>query len=419
MDYETESQRECQDIIDSVDNVIDFEGLEETVDSNYSGPSPKKRVPQIDGSCDDFYSFPHTESAELSYELEKKNEQDKFSQQQAFHHAGRCSSSKKKMKSSSWGSLPFSTTLKEVDNSETKNFNFNDGSSSGDNVPNLVSSSFCTQNKAGNCLEISTEKLVSPPIHPKDANTLAECSVRDLMRKKRQHQFELYSSFGEQKEGLSLCPETKQLSEMLEENDGFMELRPRPCGLKEWSEVSGSGSSFETSTTITEKCGFSADVSSCKPDNLLSNIEFSYGEKLLVERLQPVDACNFDFTTSSLASELLCKEVCRDEQILRACSSSLPFENLESHDGANEATKEINFVCGKQEVGDDAGLSAAGATSAALDVVDESSCLISMSFHEKPPIVDGNYEALEDIALAKAKTDHSSLIPCTGFSGNN
>ncbi|KAK4772724.1 hypothetical protein SAY86_014499 [Trapa natans] len=468
MDYETESQRECQDIIDSVDNVIDFEGLEETVDSNCSGPSPKKRVPQLDGSSDDFYSFPHPESAEPSSELARTNE-EKFSHKQSSHHVGKCST-KKKMNSSSWGSLPVSTTPMLLDKSETKNFDISDGSSSEDHIQNLTCCSLNTQNKSGKYLEIS-----------KDVNSLARCSVRDLMRKKRQHRFESYSSFSEQKKDLSLCPETKQLSQMLEENDGHMELWPHPCSLKQQNDVLETGNSFKTSTTVIEKLGFSAylncesetvadvglkpvvpdytcvmeektrvpsskihnpeisikhhgmcegsniisksnsDASSCKPDNLLSNMEYSYRDKLLVDSVQSVDACSFEFKESSLASELICKQMCCDdahcdEIILRSCSSPMPFENLESHNGANEARKDLQFVCGKQ-VGDEAGFSTAGASSA-LNLMNKPSGIISISFHEKPPIVDGNYDVLDDIAPAKAVFDRSSLIPSMGFSGN-
>uniref|UniRef100_A0A2N9GNH1 DNA polymerase n=1 Tax=Fagus sylvatica TaxID=28930 RepID=A0A2N9GNH1_FAGSY len=63
MDYESESQKECQDILDSIDDLSDFEGLKEGAshcsDQNHSSiSSSEKMIPQIDGSADDLFSVP-------------------------------------------------------------------------------------------------------------------------------------------------------------------------------------------------------------------------------------------------------------------------------------------------------------------------------------------------------------------------
>uniref|UniRef100_A0A2N9ISQ6 DNA polymerase n=1 Tax=Fagus sylvatica TaxID=28930 RepID=A0A2N9ISQ6_FAGSY len=79
MDYESESQKECQDILDSIDDLSDFEGLKEGAshcsDQNHSSiSSSEKMIPQIDGSTDDLFSVPCAGSTEKSFEIEMRSE---------------------------------------------------------------------------------------------------------------------------------------------------------------------------------------------------------------------------------------------------------------------------------------------------------------------------------------------------------
>uniref|UniRef100_A0A2N9I954 DNA polymerase n=1 Tax=Fagus sylvatica TaxID=28930 RepID=A0A2N9I954_FAGSY len=79
MDYESESQKECQDILDSIDDLSDFEGLKEGAshcsDQNHSSiSSSEKMIPQIDGSADDLFSVPCAGSTEKSSEIEMRSE---------------------------------------------------------------------------------------------------------------------------------------------------------------------------------------------------------------------------------------------------------------------------------------------------------------------------------------------------------
>ena len=71
LDYESESQKECQDILYSIDDLIDFECLKERAspcsNQNHSSiSSSEKMIPQVDGSADDLISIPCAESNAFS-----------------------------------------------------------------------------------------------------------------------------------------------------------------------------------------------------------------------------------------------------------------------------------------------------------------------------------------------------------------
>ncbi|KAK4595876.1 hypothetical protein RGQ29_014100 [Quercus rubra] len=79
LDYESESQKECQDILDSIDDLIDFECLKERAshcsDQNHFSISPsEKMIPQVDGSADDLISIPCAESTGNSSKTVMKHE---------------------------------------------------------------------------------------------------------------------------------------------------------------------------------------------------------------------------------------------------------------------------------------------------------------------------------------------------------
>ncbi|XP_031485155.1 DNA polymerase zeta catalytic subunit isoform X3 [Nymphaea colorata] len=56
-EYEIESQQECQDILDSVEDALNFKGFEEQIyldnPHHLAPPSPVNLIPQMDGSCDE------------------------------------------------------------------------------------------------------------------------------------------------------------------------------------------------------------------------------------------------------------------------------------------------------------------------------------------------------------------------------
>ncbi|CBI36804.3 unnamed protein product, partial [Vitis vinifera] len=115
MDYENESQQECQDILDSVEDLADFKGLKErascsTDHSHSPQTSLEKMIPQVDGSGDD----PNDCSGNSS-ETEMKSETKRFSQHQVLQDTGASFSNKHKRNQSLWGSLPLTTTQKACD----------------------------------------------------------------------------------------------------------------------------------------------------------------------------------------------------------------------------------------------------------------------------------------------------------------
>ena len=105
MDYESKSQKECQDILDSIDNLIDFEGLKERAshcsDQNHSSIcSLERMIPQVDGSVDDLFSIPCAGSTGNSSKSEMKNEFEGYSEFQSSQDFGARLSIKHKIKQS-------------------------------------------------------------------------------------------------------------------------------------------------------------------------------------------------------------------------------------------------------------------------------------------------------------------------------
>lgn len=73
MDYESESQKECQDILDSVEDSVDFGATKERASNNVfpcnhiSKLSADEKIPQLDGSGDDPRISPSAGSTEGSF----------------------------------------------------------------------------------------------------------------------------------------------------------------------------------------------------------------------------------------------------------------------------------------------------------------------------------------------------------------
>ncbi|GMY18869.1 DNA polymerase zeta catalytic subunit-like [Fagus crenata] len=183
MDYESESQKECQDILDSIDDLSDFEGLKEGAsycsDQNHSSiSSSEKMIPQIDGSADDLFSVPCASSTEKSYKIEIRSEFEGSSECQLLQD---------------W--YPINT-------------------------------SFLSSNVAGNCAGRFMKNADTDVHDLKESCTLVGCSVRDLMRRKRSYRVEPLDDGsgrtkkalleGEQREGLLLGH--KQLNDELDKN---------------------------------------------------------------------------------------------------------------------------------------------------------------------------------------------------------
>ncbi|XP_068662058.1 DNA polymerase zeta catalytic subunit isoform X2 [Aristolochia californica] len=138
LDYEFESQQECQDILDSVD----------IIDNNVDRITSMHMIPQVDGSSDDQFITPSCKGKSSIIDTEKK---------------------------ALWGSLPFASiqsVQEELESAETTN--------------NSVSRTCARELEAEPSLD-DTDVHYSGLCQ---GNTQSKCSVRDLMRRKRSLQAE-------------------------------------------------------------------------------------------------------------------------------------------------------------------------------------------------------------------------------------
>lgn len=254
-DYESESQKECQDILESIENLINIESLKEeashSVDpSHYPRTSSEKKTPQVDV----LHSSP-SGSVGNSSQMETKGEFKRHSQHQVLQATSRTFTNKKKRKKSLWCSLPLSMTQR-VNN--------------GSNIVDIHASE--SKNYLGTAMAGNEEGKCSNTLM-KDADTdaceasmLVGCSVRDLMRRKRSHRIaqqdggyvrikKVYSE-GEQEECNILLP--KQLDLHTLHND---EHDKRPLG-----SLNFRPSATNEETEFTETHVFKPIYSGCPMD---------------------------------------------------------------------------------------------------------------------------------------------------------
>ncbi|XP_021281513.1 DNA polymerase zeta catalytic subunit isoform X2 [Herrania umbratica] len=186
IDYESESQKECQDILDSVRDLIDFEGLKErnSHSCDHIQISSGKHIPQTDGSSDELGISPSAGSVANSSKADMKTELKRSSQD-----TGKTFSTKRKRKKLLWGSLPLSVTGKGKDNSDSVSFNITEGCA--DEIKECLGTSFSAENDLGKASDPLNENAHASDCDKPEAGTLVECSVRDLMRRKRSHRIEL------------------------------------------------------------------------------------------------------------------------------------------------------------------------------------------------------------------------------------
>ncbi|CAN6543922.1 unnamed protein product [Malus baccata var. baccata] len=171
VDYETESPKECQDVLDSVGDMVDFERSQERAScpsdrKNSSKSSSEHVIPQVDGCGDDDFSTPFDGSVGSFSEIEGKSEFRTSSHQvqdasSSFNHKHK----RKKL----WGSLPFSETSKMKTEGEHASLHIETKD------PNGTSSS--SENEVG-------KRAGTGACDAKDSGMLTRCSIRDLMRRK-------------------------------------------------------------------------------------------------------------------------------------------------------------------------------------------------------------------------------------------
>ncbi|PON37843.1 DNA polymerase zeta catalytic subunit [Trema orientale] len=190
MDYESESQKECQDILDSVDDFVDPKDLPEY--NHSSRISSERVIPQVDGAGDDMLVTPCGSSEEFS-EIESKSKFDEACEHEilskdaligkrVLEDAHSSFTHKHKRKKLFWGSLPFSINQKSK---TEKDFVSSCGVTQ---VPFTESS--LSDNKMGKHEDSSMKNVNNNVCDIKETTPLVECSVRDLMRRKRHYRIE-------------------------------------------------------------------------------------------------------------------------------------------------------------------------------------------------------------------------------------
>ncbi|KAK2976052.1 hypothetical protein RJ640_024780, partial [Escallonia rubra] len=169
MDFEGESQQECQDILDSVDDLSTSEVFKgrpsESVDWNHStGTSLKRQISQLDG-----------------YNYDQNSESEKSLQDcvQLDNRSSITSECKRKRPSSS--PLPRST---QNVNSELRHVGFNMSSRCDTETNYGIGSCSFAGNKADKHFNVMVDKE-KDDCPSEERGTMVGCSMRDLMRRKR------------------------------------------------------------------------------------------------------------------------------------------------------------------------------------------------------------------------------------------
>lgn len=239
LDYESESQKECQDILDSVDDFVDFKGKEraDLPEKNHClSTSSGKIIPQVDGADDDMFLTPARSTEDCSKTDCKRNFdeacehqvflEDTLIEKKVVEDAHTSFNHRHKRKKLLWGSLPFSINEKSKDEREPV--------------------SFCTETKGPITASSLSEDTVRQHEHSlikhaksdicdgKEAASLVGCSVRDLMRRKRHYRVDPVECCSQGLEEAHLEMKEKEDTNIFPRNSEFQVLpidepNERPC----------------------------------------------------------------------------------------------------------------------------------------------------------------------------------------------
>ncbi|KAI8527302.1 hypothetical protein RHMOL_Rhmol12G0065400 [Rhododendron molle] len=423
MDFESESQQECQDILDSVDHSNNFEDLKggsSSADHNYylRQPSRENTIPQVDGSADDQISIP---TAGKSSKAEKSNEIERFPQDDEQEGIGSSFTHKSKKRKPLWGSLPFSLTQKVNDDLEPF-------------------SRCCTETMEGKFTG-SGNQADRDVYDAQDESKLVGSSVRDLMRRKRrvrkasleeeQHYPKPLEDHTIQNYGQDERPQEFANSELSPRREVTIahdvrhsyhidDVTTQACGgsTEITTSISSNPSEFFTSANqnlyISVACcendgmgdsecvDFKERITSeaCvgRPDLCVQMQIFDTGDKLCDnERLKLGDSAGkSSLSAASFQKEILGVDDCvsknaQDGKTSIPKLSKTPSTNI----GVMEPTSDSTILqfenCGGGQHGQAADLSVPiSSISSTIDLGTNPMELIGMTFHRKPPMVDLN-----------------------------
>ncbi|KAI9084793.1 hypothetical protein K1719_033199 [Acacia pycnantha] len=185
IDYESESQKECQDILDSIDDQCQLESSKRTppFSSNFDHPveSSNNLIPQVDGSADDEFLSPSANSAGISFSLDEKGESKRSSKYRILQNT-RTNTHSKGNRNKVWGSLPFSMSHNSFEHASL-HVPHNSEREAGESADSVYLARNETQNNGIDNGGQGASDL-------KEVHMLDNCSVRDLMRRKRCYRVE-------------------------------------------------------------------------------------------------------------------------------------------------------------------------------------------------------------------------------------
>lgn len=194
-DYGSESQKECQDILDSVEDLDEFEDFNKRKscpDDEHliASSSEEAIIPQLDGAADDMFC-PRGGSTESSPDRDIENER---SSKLVVLHGIDSRSCSHKIEKSLWASLPLHEAQKVNTDSTCVNSCKLDIFASLTKDSGSVS---CFSREEGNQMNVALQNAGTGTHTSREGNISVECSSRDLMRRKRQYRSErLDSGYG-------------------------------------------------------------------------------------------------------------------------------------------------------------------------------------------------------------------------------
>ncbi|KAL9379007.1 hypothetical protein Peur_027489 [Populus x canadensis] len=462
IDYESESQKECQDILDSIEDLVNFEVFKEKA-SHSVDHSPQtsleKKVPQSDTLRSSCYG-----SAGSSFKVESKSECKGYSQDQILPTTDSCISNKQKRNRSLWCSLPFSINQKANDDPEVARSKVVDLHV--DESKNYAGT-VMTGNEEAKC----SDALLNADKNACEASVLVGCSVRDMMRRKRSRRTAQHGDGsvrvknvhlgGEQDESNILF--TKQLDLHIlpnDENDkrvyGPLDFRPsvnnqqteflETCAPKAIPPASSSASSMQVVTNPlsadTRREELQCTFTPTKQDAVVSMVdceinkgkEFDFGGVTSIEPITSTVSSKFDSLPDNYLSKhilLADKRLERTEAAGSNCSPALPIDHdmfardsykpKYVHQGRSSLQNLYDIPtthligmgmsvdtglqsenCAANQEGD-SGLSILGSSAPeAFKMGGETIDLLGMTFCKKPPTAEWKDGASENVSFSPA-----------------
>ncbi|XVF57453.1 hypothetical protein PTKIN_Ptkin06aG0206800 [Pterospermum kingtungense] len=446
IDYESESQKECQDILDSVWDLIESEDLKEKTSHSfdYTKISSGKIIPQTDGSSDNLSLSPSAGSVANSSKTNMKTESKRSSQD-----TGKTFSSKRKIKQSLWGSLPLSVAEKGKDNYDSISFNITEACA--DETKEYLGTSFSSENNLGKISDPLSGNVHVNVCDKQEASTLVECSVRDLMRRKRNRRIEPAGCGsirgenvhfrGEKEAPILFCPKQLDFHGLHDELEkkalGSLNRRPLVANeQKEFQKAVGFKPTHSDSMycTLPQLSGVydPPQSNTSHPEQMGNNLALNffcekhdsaisvghcqtYSAKEFDSRPTSTEPINFDAYSSRSQKEIACPDErskqtdgagsgclraspCKDKMFdgyiheNNMAGTSLSTEKLVVMETMTNKSDLLNEDCGGGKHDWNSGL-----------VVDEEAKpveLIGMTLCEKPPTADSNDGATKNVSLS-------------------